>query len=130
MYMELKRPLQVIFYQTTMGNQPVKEFLKARSKEDKRIIGGDIYSVQLGFPMGEPLVKPVETISGMWEVRSTIPEGICRVFFTVMDGKMILLHAIIKKTQKTPPKELQTAKTRLRDFNTRLREQQQAKERR
>jgi phage-related protein len=122
-----KKPLKVVFYQTDQGNQPVKEFLKERPKEDKRVIGSDIYKVQMGFPMGEPLVKPVKTVTGVWEVRSTIPDGICRVFFTVAGGKMVLIHAIIKKTQKTPPNELKTVKARLKDFNDRLMAQQKPK---
>ncbi|GHV16921.1 hypothetical protein FACS189493_3620 [Spirochaetia bacterium] len=127
MDMGREKPLEVVFYQTSQGNQPVKEFLGDRSKEDKRVIGSDIYKVQMGFPMGEPLVKPVRTLTGVWEVRSTLPDGICRVFFTVTGGKMVLIHAIIKKTQKTPPNELKTVKARLKDFNDRLMTQQRPK---
>ncbi|GHV45917.1 hypothetical protein AGMMS49546_32960 [Spirochaetia bacterium] len=126
--MDGKQPLEVVFFKTDHGNQPVKEFLKERSKEDKRVIGSDLYKVQMGFPMGEPLVKPVKTVTGVWEVRSTIPDGICRVFFTVARGKMVLIHAIIKKTQKIPPNELKTVKARLKDFNDRLTGQQKGKE--
>ncbi|GHV78006.1 hypothetical protein AGMMS49942_28270 [Spirochaetia bacterium] len=125
--MDRKKPLEVVFYKTEQGNQPVKEFLKERPKEDKRVIGSDIYKVQMGFPMGEPLVKPVKTVTGIWEVRSTMPDGICRVFFTVAEGKMVLIHGIIKKTQKTPPNELKTAKARLKDFNDRLMAQKKSK---
>jgi phage-related protein len=132
MGMDREKPLEVVFYKTGQDNQPVKEFLKERSREEKRVIGSDIYKVQMGFPMGEPLVKPVKTVSGVWEVRSTLPNGICRVFFTITSEpssgeKMVLLHAIIKKTQKTPPNELKTVKTRLKDFNARLKAQQRPK---
>jgi phage-related protein len=127
-YLGREKPLEVVFYKTGQGNQPVKEFLRERPKEDKRVIGSDIYKVQMGFPMGEPLVKPIKTLTGVWEVRSTLPDGICRVFFTVTSepssgGKMVLLHAIIKKTQKTPPNELKTINARLKDFNKRLMEE-------
>jgi hypothetical protein len=47
--MDREKPLKVVFYKTTQGNQPVKEFLKERLREDKRIIGSDIYNVQMGF---------------------------------------------------------------------------------
>jgi phage-related protein len=121
--MKRKTPLKVVFYQTEQDRQPVKEFLKDRSKEEKKIIGSDIYKVQQGFPMGEPLVKPVKSVSGLWEVRSTIPDGICRVVFAIAGEKMALIHAFVKKTQKIPQDELKTAKARLKDFNERLREQ-------
>jgi phage-related protein len=122
--MDREKPLEVVFYKTAQGNQPVKEFLKERSKGDKQVIGSDIYKVQMGFPMGAPLVKPVKSLTGAWEIRSTMPDGICRVFFTVTGGKMVLFHAIIKKTQKIPPNEIKIVKTRLKDFNDRLMAQQ------
>jgi phage-related protein len=118
-----RKPLMVIFYQSEQGNQPVKDFLKERSKEDKKAIGADIFKVQMGFPMGEPLGKPIKNTNCLWEVRSTIPDGICRVFFTVADSKMVLIHAFTKKTQKLPSDELKTAIARLKNFNKRLREQ-------
>lgn len=46
----------------------------------------------------------------LWEVRSNISDKrIVRVFFTVSENKMILLHAIIKKSQKTPKEDLALA---------------------
>lgn len=47
---------------------------------------------------------------GMYEVRSNLTDGkIGRVFFCVADNKMILLHGFLKKSQKTPDKELDLA---------------------
>ncbi|MDR1317241.1 MAG: type II toxin-antitoxin system RelE/ParE family toxin [Spirochaetales bacterium] len=68
-----------------------------------------------GFPVGLPLVRKEDT--DLWEVRSTIPDGICRILFTVTKTKMVLLHGFVKKTQKTPPKELEIARNRLKEFN-------------
>ena len=52
--------------------------------------------------------------TGLWEVRSDINDGIIRVFFTVINSQMVLLHAFVKKSHKTPTTELNTAKRRLR----------------
>lgn len=57
-----------------------------------------------------PLVKSMG--SGLWEIRSTIPNGIARVIFVMKDGNMILLHGFIKKTQKTPLQDINLAKNR------------------
>ena len=46
-----------------------------------------------------PLIKKMEP--GLWEVRSHVTQGIARIIFTVSDGTMVLLHAFVKKTQKT-----------------------------
>ena len=52
--------LQVVFYRTAHGSEPVREWLKSLSPADKRIIGEDIKTVQFGFPIGMPLVRKLE----------------------------------------------------------------------
>jgi len=100
--------LDVVFYQTEAGNEPVREWLKDLPREDRRTIGEDIKTVQYGWPLGMPLIRKMER--GLWEVRSNISTGIARVFFTVKDKMMILLHGFVKKSQKTPPNELSVTK--------------------
>jgi phage-related protein len=107
-------PLQVFFFKTESENQPVRDFLLERSREDRKEIGSDIFEVQQGFPVGLPLVEKMD--ADLWEIRSHTPDGICRIFFTVYRKTMILLHGFIKKTKKTPLKELQTAKRRLQEW--------------
>jgi phage-related protein len=108
------KPLEVVFFKTENGNQPVRDFLLERTKEDRKEIGADIFKVQQGFPLGLPLVEKVDR--DLWEIRSHISSGICRVFFTVQRQIMVLLHGFVKKTQKTPQNELKTAKDRLQEL--------------
>ena len=103
--------LEVYFYKTSSGNEPVREWLKALSKEDKRTIGFDIKTVQYGYPIGMPLTRVLHGTGGLEEVRCNISNGIARVIFYVEDNTMVLLHAFIKKTQETPKKELDVAIT-------------------
>jgi len=102
--------LEVAFYQTRSGNEPVREWLRGLSKSDKRTIGSDIKTVQYGWPIGMPVVRKLDT--GLWEVRSRLDQRISRILFTVDDDTMILLHGFIKKSQKTPKEDLQLAKDR------------------
>ena len=102
--------LSVKFFRTEKGGEPVREFLRELSAEDRKIIGTDIKEVQFGWPLGMPLVRKMET--GLWEIRCHLERRTVRVFFTVSGKEMILLHAFIKKTQKTPQSELDAAKTR------------------
>jgi len=103
--------LIVVFYRAESGNEPVREWLKKLSREDKRKIGEDIKTAQLGWPLGMPLIRKIQ--KDLWEVRTTLDSGIARVFFTVDGEHMILLHGFIKKSQKTPQHELKTALVRL-----------------
>lgn len=102
--------LSVKFFRTAAGKEPVREFLRALSPTDRKIIGTDIKEVQLSWPLGMPLVKKMEY--GLWEIRSRLECRISRILFTIEEGKMVLLHAFIKKSVKTPKPELETARTR------------------
>ncbi len=103
--------LKVVFYKSPSGNEPVREWLKELSLQDKKIIGEDIKTVQFGWPLGMPLIRKLEP--GLWEVRSTTSAGIARVLFTVQAEYIILLHGFIKKSVKTPLEDLKLARKRL-----------------
>lgn len=104
--------LQVIFFKTEAGKEPVREWLKTLPQEEKKIIGQDIKTVQFGWPLGMPIVRKLDR--DLWEVRSHLPDRIARVLFTVSDNTMVLLHGFIKKSQKTPTDDLALAKHRLK----------------
>ena len=109
--MKAKYPVQVFFYRSASGKEPVREWLKKLKKHDQRIIGTDIKTVQFGWPLGMPLIKKID--KNLWEIRSDIDNGIARVIFTIYEHSIILLHGFIKKTQKTPANEIGLAKKRI-----------------
>ena len=106
--------LQVVFYRSESGNEPVRDWLKQLDKEDRKIIGEDIKTVQFGWPLGMPLVRKMD--KGLWEVRIKLGNRIARVLFTSHQGIMVLLHGFIKKSQKTPANELKIAKQRMQNL--------------
>ena len=102
--------LNVRFFCTDAGNEPLREWLTDLPREHRRMIGIDIKTVQLGWPIGMPVVRKLDT--GLWEVRIDLGDTIARVLFTVVGSDMILLHGFIKKSQKTPASDMATAKQR------------------
>lgn len=65
-----------------------------------------------GPDLGMPFTRSMG--DGLFEIRAKGKEGIGRAFFcTVVNQKVVVLHAFIKKTAKTPKKELSIAKKRL-----------------
>jgi len=79
--------LKVVFYRSEAGNEPVRDWLKDLHRDDKRQIGEDIKTAQLGWPLGMPLIKKID--KDLWEVRTSLADGIARVFFTV-DGEHMI----------------------------------------
>ena len=112
--MKAERPLKVVFFKTETGNEPVREWLKELSKEDCKVIGTDILTVQYAWPVGKPLVDNLG--DGIWEVRSRLDNRIARTLFAVVDQEIVLLHGFIKKQQKTPQDELELAKKRKKQY--------------
>lgn len=106
--------ISAIFYRTEAGNEPVREWLKELSREDRKRIGADILTVELGWPIGMPVCRPLG--GGLQEVRSSLGQNrIARVIFYVdRTGRMVLLHGFIKKTQKTPEDDLRLAESNRR----------------
>ena len=107
-----RRPiLEVVFFRTETGSEPVRDWLRDLARADRKTVGEDIKTAQFGWPMGMPLIRKLA--GGLWEVRSRISSGITRVIFTVDGQTMVLLHGFQKKSQRTPPADLMTAKRRL-----------------
>jgi phage-related protein len=106
--------LNVVFFRTGSGTEPIRRWLKALPVAHKKAIGEDIKTIQFGWPLGMPLVEKLAPY--LWEVRTKVPDGIARVLFTVDGHVMILLHGFIKKTRKIPQKEMSTAKSRLKQY--------------
>ena len=112
----------IIFYEDEKGNKPVLEYLqqlaKTNGKESRvRLKKAQDYINVLktyGNTIGEPYMKHLD--GDIWELR---PQRDRILFAGVIDGGFVLLHQFMKKTQKTPKREIEQAKRELDDFKKR-----------
>ncbi len=110
---------KLIFYRTESGNEPVREFiieLRKRNDKDARINANKINDYLeilqiLGKSAGKPYVKPIE--DEIWELR---PIRNRVLFAGWSENCFVLLHCFIKKTRKTPKREIDKAKREFADF--------------
>lgn len=71
----------------------------------------EIYGPNLGMPHTRPMGD------GLFELRLKAAEGITRVFFcTVVDRQVVVLHQFVKKSEKTPKRELKIAQNRMKEI--------------
>ncbi|MXX86486.1 MAG: type II toxin-antitoxin system RelE/ParE family toxin [Acidobacteria bacterium] len=98
------------FYRSPSGAEPVRDWLRGLSKQDRRIIGTDIKTVEYGWPIGMPVCRPLG--DGIFETRSSLRDRIARVLFCIHENQMILLHGFIKKANQIPKRDLDLARTR------------------
>jgi phage-related protein len=106
--------LRIRFFRTSEGREPVREWLKDLPADERKTIGDDVRTMQFGWPLGMPLVRNLE--SGIWEVRTRLPNRVARVLFTIFEGEAVLLHGFIKKSQQTPLDEMRLARRRKREL--------------
>ncbi len=118
---------EVIFYKDKNGKSEIEDYLnelgeKAKTSKTDRVNHTKIflYLVALsryGIRMGSPAVKHIE--GDIWELRPLKH----RIFFFYWENDtFVLLHHFIKKSQKTPSKEIKKAKLNLNDFIERSKE--------
>jgi phage-related protein len=109
------KPIPLFFWRTPSGRQVVRDWLREMSPSDRAVIGTDLRTLQFGWPIGMPLVRPMS--GGLWELRSSLPSRReARLLFAADDGTLVVLHGFIKKTQKTPPGELALAQKRMKEM--------------
>ena len=116
---------EVVFYQDKNGKEPVHEYLQDLAQQkgkDSRIklnkVQDYIEALRVyGTAAGEPYIKHLE--GEIWELRPIRN----RILFAAWTGNsFVLLHQFMKKTQKTPKKEIEQAKRNLNDFIVRSEE--------
>lgn len=110
---------RIYFYKDRNGNEPVRDYMRklaGKKDKDSRIklnkIGDYIEILKCyGTQAGEPYMKHLE--GEIWELRPLRD----RIFFVAwVDGSFVLLHQFMKKTQKTPTRELEKAKRELAEL--------------
>lgn len=103
------------FYQTPAGAEPVREFLRALSKEARAKCGAYMQDFEWkGFALPTSRLKKLD--GDIWELRPEY-EGIeYRLYFGTVDGMAVYVHAVIKKQQKSSRNDIQLAQSRLSEW--------------
>src|SRR5258708_19734709 len=100
-------------FKTGSGTEPVREWLKDMDNDDSRIMGGDIRTVEYGWPIGMPVCRSIKGYRDLWEVRSRISDGrIARVIFHISGGENIFPHWVFIKNHQTPQQKLTVSNRR------------------
>lgn len=104
------------YFEDENGKCPVEEFiLSQNNKMRAKIFRALDILAQNGYSLREPYSKQLE--KDLYELRIQQGSDITRIlYFFVVNGKVILLSGFVKKTQKTPKKEIALAKKRREQY--------------
>ena len=108
----------LVFFATASGRKPVHEFIASQNPQtqDKLYEVMD-YLREYGFHLPTTYLRRMSGRKRLWELRAKYQSRQYRIFLAKGDGQTILLlHAMIKKTPKTPMKEIETAEQRLQTY--------------
>lgn len=96
---------------------PVREFVDDQEEKVREKIFSDLRRlVRFNVRLGPPYAEKVEG-RDFWELRTKLGGDIYRTFYFARTGKkFVLVHAIQKKSQKTPKRDLDTAEERMKDY--------------
>lgn len=106
----------VLLYRSPTGRPIMQEWLRSFDKPDRAVLGEDLKTLQIGFPMGLPLCRSLG--GGLWEVRSSLAGNreARMIFFHDAKAKaLVVVHGFLKKSQKTPKADLDLALRRMKE---------------
>ncbi len=105
----------VNYFTDEMGKQPVKEWIDTLEvKLQLKIFRAFELLEDFNINLKAPYVKPLE--DKLYELRIKDQKGIYRIIYFAYTGQeFIMLNGFVKKTQKTPKKEIELAKTRMKE---------------
>jgi phage-related protein len=105
--------IPLVFFRTSGGAEPVREWLKSLPENDRHAIGHDLLKAQWRWPVGMPLCRPMG--NGLWEIRTNLPsKRTARVLICFCEEHLVALHGFVKKTRATPNEDLALARQRMR----------------
>jgi len=107
----------VIFYRTTDGGCPVQKFFDSLSSKTAQKVAWVLSLVEDFDVVPSTYFKKLVSTEGIWECRIQLGSNAYRIF-CFFDGNsvVVLTHGLIKKTQKTPQREIERAETYRKDY--------------
>lgn len=111
--------MKVLFYKDEQGVSPVFEFIKDLPTAAERKVFHAIRPLE-EFGLGTHIIG-VKKLKGtpLWEIRVLGKDNVRLFFVVLIQDIVLLLHGFVKKTQKTPTKEMRISMNRLAEWKTR-----------
>ena len=111
--------MTLIYYQDKRGKCDVKDFIHSLSKVPKDKVFRAIKPLT-EFGLGSHLLNAKKLVgTPLWGIRVLGKDSIRIFFAVVVNGTVLILHGFVKKTQKTPSREIGVASKRLEDWKYR-----------
>ena len=109
----MEQPWTVELYETPEGGTLVLDFIQGSDAAAKLTWELDALE-QLGFERGGGKIRPISGVRKLYELRVRSEKQFYRLFFFPVAGRrFVVVHGIVKKTKKTPKRDIQLAERRM-----------------
>jgi phage-related protein len=114
--------MKVRTYSSALNRDYVAKFIEDQRNDTKKKIMADLALIE---KYGEKALevldhKKMRSSVNFWELRIRSSSIAVRIFYVVRDDVLWLIHAFVKKKQKTPNKHINTAIARIKDLDERV----------
>jgi phage-related protein len=106
----------VTFYRTADGKCPVQEFLDSLSGKGAQKIVWVLRLLEDMDIVPASYFKKLAGTGDIWECRIQFGSNAYRIFCFFLNNSVVLTHGFVKKSQKTPAREIERAEAYRRDF--------------
>jgi phage-related protein len=106
----------VIFYKTVDGKCPVREFLDSLPGRSAQKVAWVLKLLEDLNIVPASYFKKLAGTEDIWECRIQFGSNAYRIFCFFLDNSVVLTHGFVKKSQKTPAREIERAEAYRRDF--------------
>ena len=114
----LKSTYRVVFFADKKGVAPVEEYLKGTlaKKVRVRMTARIVLLEENGIKMPAPYCAKLKHHAKLWELKLHFQRKAYRIFYYFSGRTIVLLHGIVKKTNTTPPRDIELAKERMEEL--------------
>ena len=113
---------RIVYYKKQNGRDFISEFIEAQQVIAQVKIAWVFDYIQNSLVLSDSYFKKLRNSRDIWEIRIQFNKKVFRSLgFFHNENIIIVNHAFIKKTQKTPIKEIKTAQSRREDFYEQIR---------
>jgi len=108
---------EIILYETSTGKVPVKEFLDSLDINTFQKVIWTFELLKSQKRVSTEYLKKLKNSDDIWEVRIKKGSNAYRIFCFFDNNELVVLtNGLIKKTQKTPKKDIERAEKYKRDY--------------
>ena len=109
--------LEIVFVKTRSGREPVQKWMSQLRLMERKKIFSEIRKARNNYLLGLGInIKKIRGADDLWRIACRIPNRNVRIFFCIIENKMVILHVFFKRENQNYLVEIETAISRMKEL--------------